>query len=200
MFRGPPAGEESFSARRGFLREPPPGQAFCPKTLGKSRIVPGRGLRPLKKPFSAHLSRPRRDAIAWSASWPASFANALRPFPPGKPKKKSLTERTASVKDEYTLSAVPPCVHGLPRALSGPFDDLFPARLSAPQALCAGIIAVTPASTVWDYEILFIILPRPPPVNPRRQFFSGLSPADFGRSGGLWTGQGWRDGEFPGGS
>ena len=32
--------------------------------------------------------------------------------------------------------------------LSGPFDDLFLARLSAPRALCTGIIAVISASTV----------------------------------------------------
>ena len=49
IFRGPPAGEESFPARRGFLREPPPGQAFCPKTLGESRIVPGPGAAPPEK-------------------------------------------------------------------------------------------------------------------------------------------------------
>jgi hypothetical protein len=33
-------------------------------------------------------------------------------------------------------------------ALSGPFDNLFLTWLSAPQALCKGIIAVISASTV----------------------------------------------------
>ena len=47
-------------------------------------------------------------------------------------------------------------------ALSGPFDNLFLARLSAPRALCRGIIAVISASTVWliklwsDYSIALL--------------------------------------------
>ena len=44
-------------------------------------------------------------------------------------------------------------------ALSGPFDNLFLARLSAPQALCRGIIAVISASTVFLINFSLIILP-----------------------------------------
>ena len=42
-------------------------------------------------------------------------------------------------------------------ALSGPFDKLFLTRLSAPRALCKGIIAVISASTVWCTKLWGVI-------------------------------------------
>ena len=45
-----------------------------------------------------------------------------------------------------------------PRALSGPFDDLFPVRLPAPRTLCEGMIVFTSASTVY-YEIIDMVAP-----------------------------------------
>lgn len=41
-------------------------------------------------------------------------------------------------------------------ALCGPFDNLFPARLSAPRALCEVMTAVISASTV-SIDYVFII-------------------------------------------
>ena len=41
-------------------------------------------------------------------------------------------------------------------ALSGPFDNLFPAWFSASQALCMGMIAVISASTVWSIKFLLL--------------------------------------------
>ncbi len=50
-----------------------------------------------------------------------------------------------------------PCSRHLFRTLSGPFDDLFYTRLSAPRALCDSIAAVISASTVSLREVYHIM-------------------------------------------
>ena len=42
-------------------------------------------------------------------------------------------------------------------ALSGPFDNLFLTRLSAPRALCEGITAVISASSVYHFKLYTLL-------------------------------------------
>ena len=41
----------------------------------------------------------------------------------------------------------------VPHTLSGPFNDVFPARFPAPRTLCEGMIVFTSASTVYHMKL-----------------------------------------------